>query len=69
MGGNGRGARAKANLRSEKTVAFVDVSAGAGNISTSTNVIGFSTYHRFRNGDGVVYSSNNQLCYRHWHNQ
>ena len=29
MGGNGRGARAKANLRSEKT-AFVDVSSGAG---------------------------------------
>jgi hypothetical protein len=60
-GGNGRGAKAKANLRSEKTVAFVDVSSGAGNISTSTNVIGFSTYHRFRNGDGVVYSSNEQL--------
>ena len=61
-GGNGRGAKAKANLRSEKTVAFVDVSSGAGNISTSTNVIGFSTYHRFRNGDGVVYSSNDQLA-------
>ena len=39
IGGNGRGAKAKANLRSEKTVAFVDVSSGAGNISTSTNVI------------------------------
>ena len=61
-GGNGTGARAKANLRSEKTVAFVDVSIGAGNISTSTNTIGFTTYHRFRNGDGVVYSSNSQTA-------
>ena len=61
-GGNGTGARAKANLRSEKTVAFVDVSIGAGNISTSTNTIGFTTYHRFRNGDGVVYNSNSQTA-------
>ena len=61
-GGNGRGAKAKANLRTEKTVAFTDVSEGAGNISTSTNTIGFSTYHRFRNGDAVVYNSNNQTA-------
>ena len=62
LGGNGTGAKAKANLRSEKTVAIVDVSIGAGNISTATNVIGFSTYHRFRNGDAVVYSSNSQTA-------
>ena len=61
-GGNGTGAKAKANLRSEKTVAFVDVSSGAGNISTATNVIGFTTYHRFRNGDAVVYNSNSQTA-------
>jgi len=61
-GGNGFGAKAKANLKSEKTVAFTDVSEGAGYISTSTNVIGFSTYHRFRNGDAVVYSSNSQTA-------
>ena len=61
-GGNGTGAKAKANLRSEKTVAFVDVSIGAGNISTATNVIGFTTYHRFRNGDAVVYNSNSQTA-------
>jgi len=59
-GGNGKGAKAKANLRSENTVVFTDVSAGASYISTSTNVIGFSTYHRLRDGDGVVYNSNSQ---------
>ena len=52
----------QSKFRSEKTVAFVDVSIGAGNISTSTNVIGFTTYHRFRNGDAVVYNSNSQTA-------
>lgn len=57
-GGNGRGAKAKANLRSEKTVAFTDVSAGGGNVSLTDNTIGFTTYHRFRNADAVVYNAN-----------
>ena len=59
-GGNGSGAVAKANTRKQKIVAFTDTSSGAGFISTSTNVIGFSTYHRFRHGDAVIYSSNSQ---------
>ena len=57
-GGNGRGAKAKANLKSEKTVAFTNVSAGGGNISLTDNTIGFTTYHRFRNADAVVYNAN-----------
>jgi hypothetical protein len=60
-GGNGRGAKAKANLRSEKTVAFTDVSAGGGNVSLSDNTIGFTTYHRFRNADAVVYNANSLI--------
>ena len=59
-GGNGKGAKATANLKTEKIVAFADVSVGSGHISTSTNIIGFSTYHRFRSGDAVVYNSNSQ---------
>ena len=57
-GGNGKGAKAKANLKSEKTVAFTNVSAGGGNISLTDNTIGFTTYHRFRNADAVVYNAN-----------
>jgi hypothetical protein len=59
-GGNGFGAVAKANTRKEKLIAFTNTSVGSGFISTSTNTIGFSTYHRFRNGDAIVYSSNSQ---------
>jgi hypothetical protein len=59
-GGNGSGCVAKANTRKEKIIAFTNTSSGSGFISTSTNIIGFSTYHRFRNGDAVVYSANSQ---------
>ena len=57
-GGNGRGAKAKAVLKSEKTFALTDVSVGGGNVSLSDNTIGFTTYHRFRNADAVVYNAN-----------
>lgn len=59
-GGNGSGAVAKANTRKEKLSIFTNTSSGSGFISTSLNIIGFSTYHRFRNGDAVIYSTNSQ---------
>ena len=61
-GGNGTGARAVPNTKKKQLVAYTDVSSGAGYISTSTNIVGFSSYHKFRMGDGVVYSTNEQTA-------
>jgi hypothetical protein len=59
-GGGGQGAVIRANLKSEIIVNFTDTSESAGYISTSSNTIGFSTYHRLRTGDLIVYNSNDQ---------
>ena len=57
-GGNGKGASAKANLKYKKISNVVNTSAGGKFISTSYNVIGFTSYHKFRDGDAVVYDTN-----------
>lgn len=56
-GGNGKNAIAKANLIEFTHSEFFNAAAG---INTITNVIGFTTYHKFRNGEQVTYISNNQ---------
>ena len=58
-GGGGTGARAVANL-TEFTHEAIFNSASTSGVNTTTNVIGFSTYHGFRNYEQVVYSPRNQ---------
>lgn len=61
-GGNGKGAIAEANMKlidhevsfnSEENSALVGV-------GTAISTIGFGTYHKFRNGEKVIYSTNGQ---------
>lgn len=68
-GGNGKSAKASANTTFvDHTLSFdssnlLDISVdfelrpGFGGISTETSKIGFSTYHRFKNGESVVYKT------------
>ena len=60
-GGNGSGASAKANLISfEHQVSFNSI-ASAGLVKLNpTNIIGFSSYHKFRDAEEVVYITDGQ---------
>lgn len=58
-GGNGIGAKANAILRSiHNEITFNSESSSFVNLSNST--IGFSTAHRFKNGERVIYDSRSQ---------
>ncbi len=54
-GGNGKGATAEAKMRQGIHAPTLDVSVG---INTSTNTVGFTTYHLFNNGERVFYRQN-----------
>ena len=56
-GGNGKDAAAKANMLS--TIHFVNFNAEqpSGIVSTTDNTLGFTTFHKFRDGEEVVYDS------------
>ena len=56
-GGNGKDAAAKANMLS--TIHFVNFNAEqpSGIVSTTDNTLGFTTFHKFRDGEQVVYDS------------
>jgi hypothetical protein len=59
-GGNGKDASAEANLVSfDHSVSF-NSSAAAGLADTSNYYIGFSTYHKFRSVEEVIYDSQGQ---------
>ena len=53
-GGNGSGATAEARLRSLLTSVKFDSKVG---VDTTSNIIGFGTYHNFINGEEVIYKS------------
>lgn len=59
-GGNGTGAEAKANL--SKITYSIPFNAGSlyDQVDLSDNSIGFTTYHKFRDFEKVIYSSQNQ---------
>ena len=60
-GGNGDGASASANMKLiDHTVSFFSEAASARVTIGSTSTIGFSTYHKLRNGEQVIYRTNNQ---------
>ena len=55
-GGNGVGAKAEAKMRQGTHAPSLDVVVG---VNTSDNIIGFTTYHLFNNGERVFYRQNN----------
>ncbi|NDB28965.1 YHYH protein, partial [archaeon] len=59
-GGNGIGAAAKANF--SKITHTVTFNAGSlyDQVNIATNTIGFTTYHKFRNYEKIIYNSQNQ---------
>lgn len=59
-GGNGNGAEAKCKL--SKTTHSVTFNAGSlyDNVNLTDNTIGFTTYHKFRDYEKVLYSSQSQ---------
>ncbi len=54
-GGNGKGATAEAKMRQGLHAPTLDVAVG---INTSTNTVGFTTYHLFNAGERVFYRQN-----------
>lgn len=56
-GGSGSGAKAKAQLVKYNYSASFDASSSNQSISLNTDQIGFSTYHRFRSGEYVIYET------------
>jgi len=56
-GGNGKNAKAKANLISIDHIEEFNSSSG---LNLNTDTIGFSTYHKFRNSELVIYNSNTE---------
>ena len=57
-GGNGKGAKASANLSSlEHSVEF-NALQSAGLVNLSNNTVAFSTFHKFRDVDSVIYRPN-----------
>ena len=61
-GGNGVNARALVNTKliSHSVEFFSDVQSNRVAIGAADSTIGFSTYHKFRNGEEVVYKPNSQ---------
>jgi len=56
-GGNGSGALVKPNLIEFDHSAVFNSSASALQVSTSNNTIGFSSYHKFRDAEEIVYGT------------
>jgi len=61
-GGNGSGANATVNMKLiTHQVSFnSDLESGSVTLGSSQSIIGFSTYHKFRNAEQVVYRTNSQ---------
>ena len=61
-GGNGTGASASANLKSiDHSVSF-NATADSARVDLTDSTIGFSTFHKFRNGEKVVYKTFGQTA-------
>ena len=56
-GGGGKGATAKADMLTVKHVNTFNAFGNGGRVDLSNNTIGFSSFHKFRNGDAVIYST------------
>jgi hypothetical protein len=60
VGGGGNGATAKADMITVSHVNNFNTSASALEINLNTDTIGFSSFHKFRNGEAVIYSTNGE---------
>lgn len=61
-GGNGIGAVAKPNLTSLRHRVSFNSIESAGFVNLTTNTIGFSTYHKFRDNEKVLYLTDGQTA-------
>jgi len=61
-GGGGSGAKAVAKTADYDHHVNINSSALNNNINLITNVIGFSTYHKFKDGESVVYKTEDNLA-------
>ena len=61
-GGNGKGAVAEANMKLiDHNVSFnSEENSALVGVGTTISTIGFGTYHKFRNGEKVIYTTNGQ---------
>ena len=59
-GGNGQGATGFVNMKSIDHVAEFYADKESNQVNTSQSTIGFSTYHKFRNAEKVIYRTNAQ---------
>jgi hypothetical protein len=59
-GGNGFGAKAQVNLKTVPHEVIFNSSGISTSVDISNNTIGFSTYHKFRNGEKVIYKTFSQ---------
>jgi len=58
IGGGGRGATAKADMISVKHINTFNAFEQALEVNLTNDTIGFSSSHKFRNGEAVIYSTN-----------
>jgi hypothetical protein len=56
-GGNGTNAKAKANIKPTQYTVFFDALEESQLLNTNSNIIGFSTYHKFLSGEEVKYTA------------
>ena len=61
-GGNGEGATASVNTKSITHSVSFDSTATGGAVDLTTSSIGFSTYHKFANGEKVFYRTDSQTA-------
>ena len=61
IGGGGKGATAKADMVTTEHINTFNAFGEALEVNLVDNTIGFSSFHRFRNGEAVVYSTGGAL--------
>ena len=59
-GGNGIGAKAEVNMTEIDHIVPFNAESTHTSVNLVTNTIGFSTYHKFRDNESVVYQTDNQ---------
>ena len=58
-GGNGVGAKAEANMTKIDHIEYFNATT---NVNLITNIIGFTTYHKFRDNEKVIYQTDGQTA-------
>ena len=61
-GGNGTGATAEVNTKFIEHDVLFNATSDAARVDLTDSTIGFSTYHKFRNGEKVIYKTDGQTA-------